>query len=185
MKTFPLYLALLALPLLTLAAPPHLPSVHLEVKNIGSSKKTDHEWESGYGSYWRTFTRNLHLVAEVGTLDKDASQIELGYYFFGKRLSDGQRVLVKCGSMTVDLKSKQGNQTIDLQSGDTKARVENYAALNEKYAEGLKFEGWMVRATFGDDNVVLDAKASSPSLLAIARDAKEIERLYTAYSDNQ
>ena len=155
-------------------------AVRLDVKNVGSAKIIDRKWESDYGSYWRDFVRTTRLEAEVGTLSKPVKGASIGWFFVGKKLSGTERFFVMADAKVINIEPGPAVKML-LESGGVESSVTNYAALGQRYNSGAKLEGWIVRVQ-DESSRTLAIRASSATLEQLARNQREMERLFVQYT---
>jgi hypothetical protein len=154
------------------ADPP--PAVSLRAKRLSSIKDVKSEWRTDYGSYAKDFSRAIAVEVSLSNLRAEPVDLTVEYLFIGKTLKGSHRFIFDRKVIDVTLDKKQHYTGMEL-SARLDASVQNYEALGEKYAEGGKIEGYIVRVLHGEK--VVKVEASSQPLKNIGQSQLEVEAL--------
>jgi hypothetical protein len=157
-----------------------LPNIRLDVKNVGSAKQGYTSSYSYYGGYWRDYMRTTQIEAEVGTFSQQPLNLKLEWFFVGKQLAGGQRIIVSRGDQEITVKS---GPVVRVRLASEAVRgVESrshYYYYNDRYVSGAKPDGWVVRVVSKDGKTLVH-RASSAQLTEFFRDPAQFDVLIKA-----
>lgn len=157
-------------------------SLSLEAHERGTSRKTQHNWETWWGSYDRDYLRTKTVYVEVRNVSRRASgPCELGIYWVGKRVADDHRFIHHRVVHTLNV-SNLSSEYRDLICPPIAANTTNYELAGVKYESGAKIEGWMV--VLRRDGKTINCVASSPSLKTAGENEQEYSALLGADQSN-
>lgn len=152
------------------------PGVRLDVRNIASGKQGS-SGSTYYGGFWRDYLRTTRLEAEIGTFSPEPLKAKLEWYFIGKQLAGGQRIVISRGDQEITIKS---GPSVRVQLASEPVRgVESryrYYYYSSRYASGSKPDGWVVRVV-STDGKTLAMRAATGALSDFFRDPARFDEL--------
>jgi hypothetical protein len=157
-------------------------SLSLEAHERGTSRSTEHNWETWWGSYNRDYLRTKTVYVEVRNVSRRASgPCELSIFWIGKRVADDHRFIHHRVVHSMDV-ANLSSEYRDLTCPPIKANTTNYELAGVKYESGAKIEGWMV--VLRRDSKTINCVASSPSLKAVGENEQDYSALLGAENSN-
>lgn len=164
-------LAIPALLLFTLCAKaqqpnPNIRSLSIDAHESGTVSSFDILWQTDWGSYDRDNHQAKKLLVSVHDMSRRVAKVDLEIFFIARNLGTGKWLIYKRTDIPVEMKGLIEVKGY-VQSPVVKLNEQNYAALGEHYASGLKMIGWIVRGKLNGQ--VFQVRASDQTLLEIAQ----------------
>jgi hypothetical protein len=124
--------------------------------------------------------RTTQIEAEVGTFSQQPLELKLEWFFIGKQLAGGQRIIVSRGDQEITVKS---GPVVRVRLASEAVRgVESrshYYYYNDRYVSGAKPDGWVVRVVTKDGKT-LAHRASSAQLTDFFKNPAQFDALIKA-----
>jgi hypothetical protein len=139
-------------------------SVKVEMGQMDAKATT---WKTDYGSYAKeaAFARGLHILAK--TTDSSSNpEVVLKYAFVGVDQASNTPVVYDSGAVPFRVESGFGYGG-EIYSEVMSNSDENYAALGERYKDGVKPSGWAV--IMEQDGKEVHASASTDGVMKMIR----------------
>ena len=139
-------------------------SVKVEMGQIDAKATT---WKTDYGSYAKeaAFARGLHILAK--TTDSSSNpEVVLKYAFVGVDQASNTPVVYDSGAVPFRVESGFGYNG-EIYSKAMSNSDQNYAALGERYKDGVKPSGWAI--IMEQDGKEVHASASTEGVMKMIR----------------
>lgn len=143
-------------------------SVTIEVKPLLAGKITQNNFKTDYGSYDKDQVRMRKIQVSIRNYSKEPRKLTVETLWFvtpekpPKDRIAPQEPFIGSREVTIDGEMKPSQTASGESSSLAESNRTRYEALNESYADGIKFVGWVVVAREG--NKVVGAKAGTPTL---------------------
>lgn len=146
----------------------------LDAHETSTGQNTDHNWETNWGSYDRTYSQDKRIVIAVHDVRRNSAVCTIDVYFVAKALVDGELYIY--GHQPLRLTVNQGIEArTEIAAPALGSRVLNLEMLGEKYVAGGQIEGWIVTAKIAGQP--FGSKASSGPLTG------DTDRLIAEYEE--
>jgi hypothetical protein len=158
--------------------PGNIGSLSIDAHESGTVSTFDVFWQTDWGSYDRNNNQAKKLLVSVHDLSRKISRVDVEIFFIALDVATGKWLIYQRADIPVEMKGLIEVKGY-VQSPLIKLNEQNYAALGQYYAKGLRMIGWIVRGKFNGH--VFQVRASDQTLLEIAqgnpRQSLTLERL--------
>jgi hypothetical protein len=149
-------------------------SAGLEVKRAAASKDSTEAWRTRAGGYDKDTYRSLTLAVRYLNLTGQDGSFTLEWHFLARAVDNKDLCIFESGATNISLKAGE-TFVSEIQSATLRESDVNVPFLGQRFQQGAKLEGYVVRVRLPDRLVA--AAASSYTLETLARNPAEFDKL--------
>lgn len=161
---------------------PYAPAASLSVSahEIGTGKGIERNWQTDYGSFNKDQYRTKGIEVQVRNLSRlTTGEMKVTACWTARELTGKRAIRIHHAETLPASATSVSTATVRFWSPLLPSNVTNYSALNERYAEGSKLDGWFVIVS--RDDVIINGVGSSPTYQQLIKDQTQLQGLIAAY----